>query len=464
MNLTKQHVHFIGIGGYGMSAIARVLLDLNYEVSGSDVEKNALVEKLIKRGATVVIGHEAENVIGADKVVYSTSIAADNVELVEATKRRIPTFHRSEMLADLLNSKKGIAVAGAHGKTTTSSMLAQTLEICEVDPTYIIGGEIVGLKGNAKAGKSDYVVAEADESDGSFLAYHPHLAIVTNIEADHLENYDNDFAKLKQAYVEFINQVRPEGKAIIGWDDEHVRSIAKELTSNVVTYAINTPADYMAKEIEPEGHLISFAVYHGDERLGKVTLQKPGRHNVLNALAVIVASLSLGLSFHAIAEALYQFQGAKRRFQIIGEVNEILVIDDYAHHPTEIVATLAAAKAINRKIRVVFQPQRYSRTHLLMKEFSEAFGDADEVIINTLYAPAGEAPIPGVNAERLAELIKVNSNPNTTFLATHAQVVDYLVTHAEAGDVVFTMGAGDIWRVSHGLVEELVNVSKPSNI
>jgi UDP-N-acetylmuramate--alanine ligase len=460
MNLIKKHVHFIGIGGYGMSAIARVLLDLEYEVSGSDVEQNALVEKLMERGATVTIGHQAENVIGADKIVYSTSIAADNVELVEATKRRIPTYHRSEMLAELLNSQKGIAVAGAHGKTTTSSMLAQTLEICEVDPTYIIGGEIVGLKSNAKAGKSDYVVAEADESDGSFLAYQPHLAIVTNIEADHLENYDNNFENLKQAYVEFINQVRPEGTAIIGWDDEHVRSIASQLTSKVVTYGIDHPADYMAKEIKPEGHLISFAVYYGEERLGKVTLKKPGRHNVLNALAVIIASLSLGLSFSEIAAALFQFQGAKRRFQIIGEVNQVLVVDDYAHHPTEIAATLKAAKALNRRIVVVFQPQRYSRTHLLMKEFSESFAEADEVIINTLYAPAGEAPIPGVSAERLAELIKENSNPNTIFLATHAGVIDHLLTHSKPSDLVFTMGAGDIWRVSHGLLEELQKVAR----
>lgn len=458
MNLTKQHVHFIGIGGYGMSAIARVLLDLEYEVSGSDVEKNALVEKLMERGAAVTIGHQPENVIGADKIVYSTSIAADNVELVEATKRRIPIYHRSELLAELLNSKNGIAVAGAHGKTTTSSMLAQTLEICKVDPTYIIGGEVVGLKSNAKAGKSDYVVAEADESDGSFLAYHPHLAIVTNIEADHLENYDNDFEKLKQAYVEFINQVRPEGTAIIGWDDPHVRSIASELTSNVITYGIDHPADYMAKEIQAEGHFISFAVYQGEKRLGKITLQKPGKHNVLNALAVVIASLTLGLSFSEIADALFQFQGAKRRFQIIGEVNQILVVDDYAHHPTEIAATLKAAKALNRRIVVVFQPQRYSRTHLLMKEFSESFADADEVIINTLYAPAGEAPIPGVNAERLSELIKENSNPNTIFLAKHAEVIDYLLTHSKSGDLVFTMGAGDIWRVSHGLVEELKKV------
>jgi UDP-N-acetylmuramate--alanine ligase len=457
--LTKQHVHFIGIGGYGMSAIAHVLLDLQYKVSGSDVEQNTLVEKLIARGVTVTIGHHAENVIGADKVVYSTSIAADNVELVEATKKRIPTYHRSKMLAELLNSKKGIAVAGAHGKTTTSSMLAQTLEICGVDPTYIIGGEIVGLKGNAKAGKSDYVVAEADESDGSFLSYYPHLAVVTNIEADHLENYDGNFEKLKQAYIEFVNQVRPGGKAILCLDDEHCRNMIKEIKTDTISYAIDYEADYMAKEIEPNGHMISFAVYHNNERLGKVTLQKPGRHNVLNALAAIVASLTLGLPFSEIANGLVQFQGAKRRFQVIGEVNDVLIVDDYAHHPTEIEATLKAANALNRRIVVVFQPQRYSRTHLLMKEFSEAFSDADEVIINTLYAPMGEAPIPGVSAERLAELIKENSNPNTIFLSEKNQVVDYLLTHAGAGDLVFTMGAGDIWRVSHGLVEELMKVT-----
>ncbi len=457
--MTQKHVHFIGIGGYGMSAIARVLLDLNYEVSGSDVEKNALVEKLIDRGAKVTIGHRAENVFGVEKVVYSTSIAPDNVELVAAKSQDIPTYHRSEMLAELLNSKQGIAVAGAHGKTTTSSMLAQTLEICGVDPTYIIGGEIVGLKGNAKAGQSSYVVAEADESDGSFLAYYPHLAVVTNIEADHLENYDGNFEKLKQAYISFVNQVRPDGKSILCWDDEHVRSISSDITSDYLTYAIDHEADYMAKEIEPNGHLISFVVYHGAKRLGKVTLQKPGKHNVLNALAVVVSCLTLGLSFSAIAEALFEFQGAKRRFQVIGEVNNILVVDDYAHHPTEITATLSAAKALNGRIVVVFQPQRYSRTHLLMKEFSEAFTDADEVVINTLYAPAGEEPIPGVSAERLAELIKVNSNPNTIFLAEKNQVVDYLLTHTKPGDLVFTMGAGDIWRVSHELVEELRKVT-----
>jgi UDP-N-acetylmuramate--alanine ligase len=457
--LKKQHVHFIGIGGYGMSAIAHVLLDLQYKVSGSDVEQNALVEKLIARGVTVTIGHHAGNVIGADKVVYSTSIAAENVELVEATKKHIPTYHRSEMLAELLNSKKGIAVAGAHGKTTTSSMLAQTLEICKVDPTYIIGGEIVGLKGNAKAGKSEYVVAEADESDGSFLSYYPHLAVVTNIEADHLENYDGDFEKLKQAYIAFVNQVRPGGKAILCADDEHCRNMIKEIKTDTLSYGIDHEADYTAKEIEPNGHMISFAVYHNKERLGKVTLQKPGRHNVLNALAAIVASLTLGLPFSEIAEGLVQFQGAKRRFQVIGEVNDVLIVDDYAHHPTEIEATLKAAKALNRRIVVVFQPQRYSRTHMLMNEFSEAFYDADEVIINTLYAPMGEEPIPGANAERLAELIKENSNPNTIFLAEKNQVVDYLLTHAKSGDLVFTMGAGDIWRVSHELVEELNKVT-----
>jgi UDP-N-acetylmuramate--alanine ligase len=458
MSVTKQHVHFIGIGGYGMSAIARVLLDLGYEVSGSDVAQNTLVEKLISRGAKVVIGHQPTNVVGADKVVYSTSISADNVELVEASKRGIPTYHRSEMLAELLNSKQGIAVAGAHGKTTTSSMLAQTLEICNVDPTYIIGGEVVGLKSNAKAGKSDYVVAEADESDGSFLAYHPYLAVVTNIEADHLENYNNDFLQLKQAYVKFVNNIRPEGIAVLCWDDAHIRDIAAQVTSNVITYGIDEVADFTARDIQPNGHKITFAVYQKEEYLGNVTLQKPGRHNVLNALAVVASCLSIGLSFADIAAALAQFQGAKRRFQVIGEVNDVLVVDDYAHHPTEITATLKAAKALQRKIIVVFQPQRYSRTHLLMKEFSESFGDADEVIINTLYAPAGEAPIAGVNAERLAELIKQNSNPNTIFLATHDEVIEHLRTHTKSGDLVFTMGAGDIWRVSHGFVAAMEKV------
>lgn len=438
-----------------MSAIARVLLDLGYEVSGSDVAENLLVQKLIERGAKVTIGHDPSNIKGAETIVYSTSISEDNVERVAAEEKGIEVLHRSQMLARLLNNKKGIAVAGAHGKTTTSSMIAQTLEICGADPTYIIGGEVVGLKGNAKAGRSDYVVAEADESDGSFLEYYPYIAVVTNIEPDHLENYDGNFENLKKAYREFLSQVRPDGTAILCWDDPHVRDMAKEVRSRSITYALDRPADYTAANIRENQREISFTVMKGEEALGDITLRIPGRHNVSNALAVVIACLQIGLKFEDIASALFEFQGAKRRFQVIGEVDDILVVDDYAHHPTEIEATLKGAKALGRRIVLVFQPQRYSRTHLLMNEFSRAFGLADEVIINTIYAPPGEKPIPGVTAERLAELIVQNSNPNTRFIATKEAVIDYLLTNARPGDLVMTMGAGDIWRVSHGFVAEL---------
>jgi UDP-N-acetylmuramate--alanine ligase len=450
-----KRVHFIGIGGYGMSAIARVLLDLGHEVTGSDVAENALVQRLVERGAKVVIGHQAENIGDADIVVYSSSIAPDNVERVAAQERGIEVLHRSQMLARLLNDKKGIAVAGAHGKTTTSSMIAQTMELCGADPTYIIGGEIVSLKGNAKAGKSDYVVAEADESDGTFLEYYPHIAVVTNIEPDHLENYGGDFENLKNAYRSFLRQVRPEGLAILCWDDPYVREMAGEVRGRVATYALNEPADFTAGNIRQNLRETTFTVYRKGEELGEITLRIPGRHNVANALAVVIACLETGLPFDGIARALYEFQGAKRRFQVIGEVDDILVVDDYAHHPTEIAATLKGARALNRRIVVVFQPQRYSRTHLLMEEFSRAFGEADEVIINTIYAPPGEKPIPGVSAERLAEMIRENSNPNTRFFATKEEIADYLLEHARPGDLVMTMGAGDIWRLSHGLVPEL---------
>lgn len=451
----KEHIHFIGIGGYGMSAIARVLLELGYHVSGSDVAENKLVKSLKAYGAEVYIGHDASYVEGADTVVYSTSIAEDNVERVAAKEKGIETLHRSQMLARLLNNKKGIAVAGAHGKTTTSSMIAQTLEICGKDPTYIIGGEVVGLKGNAKAGTSEYVVAEADESDGTFLEYYPHMAVVTNIEQDHLENYDGDFQKLLNAYREFLSQIRPEGTAILCWDDEYVREMAEEVRGKYITYGIDQPADYMATNIYENQREISFTVVHKQKELGEITLTIPGRHNVSNALAVVVVCLEMGIPFEDLPKALYQFQGAKRRFQVIGEVDDILIVDDYAHHPTEIEATLLAAKAIEKRVVVVFQPQRYSRTHLLMNEFSYAFSQADEVIIHTIYAPPGEQPIPGVTAENLANLIKKNSNPHTKFIATKEEVVAYLLDHIRPGDLIITMGAGDIWRVAHQLVEQL---------
>ncbi|MDQ0061277.1 UDP-N-acetylmuramate--L-alanine ligase [Paenibacillus harenae] len=458
---TAEHVHFIGIGGYGMSAIARVMLEMGYKVTGSDVARQELTEKLAAKGADIYIGHQPEHVNGADLVVYSTALSKDNVERRAAEELNIPVLHRSQMLARLMNAGKGIAVAGAHGKTTTSSMIALVMENCDADPTYIIGGEIVNVGTNAKAGKGEYVVAEADESDGSFLHYHPTLAIVTNIEPDHLENYDGDFGKLKAAYVQFLQQVKSGGKAIVCADDENVKELlplvytGAEGESQLVTYAIDSEADYTASNITLGDRKVSFDVTNKGALLGTIELSVPGRHNVYNAMATVITCLESGLSFGAIAEAIREFRGAKRRFQVLGEVNDILVIDDYAHHPTEIQATISAAKATGKRIIAVFQPQRYTRTFFLFDQFSRAFTEADEVIITDIYSPAGELQIEGVHSHKLVELIKSNSNANTVYLPTKEEVLSYLQERVAPGDLVITMGAGDIWKVADQLAKSL---------
>lgn len=450
-----RRAHFIGIGGYGMSAVARVLLDMGIKVTGSDVAENKLIKRLLERGAIVHIGHDASHVEGADLVVYSSSIPEENVERIEARRKGIPVLHRSQMLARLLNDRFGIAVAGAHGKTTTSSMIALALELCGKDPTFVIGGEILGLDGNAKAGKSMYVVAEADESDGTFLEYYPSIAVVTNVEQDHLENYDGDFNKLKRAYRQFLSQVKPDGLTVLCLDDPHLREIASQLHNRVITYGIDRPADYNAVDIRRQGRQVSFRVVRGEEELGEMMLNVPGRHNVNNALAALIVCLETGLSFPEAAAALGRFQGAKRRFQLIGEVDGITVVDDYAHHPTEIRATLNGAKAMEKRIVAVFQPQRFSRTYFLMEEFSRAFGQADEVIITDIYSPPGEKPIPGVTSDRLAQLVRQNSNPNTLYCPAKEDVLNTLLERIRPGDLIMTMGAGDIWRVARDLVSRL---------
>ncbi|MUT64520.1 UDP-N-acetylmuramate--L-alanine ligase [Paenibacillus sp. NEAU-GSW1] len=456
---TAEHVHFIGIGGYGMSAIARVMLEMGYTVTGSDVARQELTEKLAAKGAQIFIGHEPEHVKGADLVVYSTALSKDNVERKAAEELNIPVLHRAQMLARIMNAGKGIAVAGAHGKTTTSSMIALVMESCNADPTYIIGGEIVNVGTNAKAGKGEYVVAEADESDGSFLQYHPAMAIVTNIEPDHLENYDGDFGKLKSAYVQFLTQVKTDGKAIVCSDDETVAEILPRLdkgtAAKLITYGIDGDAEYKAERIVLGDRKVSFDVTRSGQRLGSVELSVPGRHNVYNALATVIACLEAGLSFENVAEAIQQFRGAKRRFQVLGEVNDILVIDDYAHHPTEIQATISAAKATGKRIVAVFQPQRYTRTYFLLDQFSRAFPEADEVIITDIYSPAGEQQIEGVNSRKLVELIQSNSNANTAYIPTKEEVLSHLEAKVAPGDLVITMGAGDIWKVADALAKKL---------
>ncbi|MFD0588301.1 UDP-N-acetylmuramate--L-alanine ligase [Paenibacillus sp. GCM10027627] len=460
---TAEHVHFIGIGGYGMSAIARVMLEMGYKVTGSDVARQELTEKLAAKGADIYIGHQPEHVKGADLVVYSTALTSDNVERRAAEELNIPVLHRAQMLARLMNAGKGVAVAGAHGKTTTSSMIALVMESCKADPTYIIGGEIVNVGTNAKAGKGEYVVAEADESDGSFLQYHPSIAIVTNIEPDHLENYDGDFEKLKAAYVQFLRQVKEGGKAIVCADDIIVQELLPQIyagqsdkeASQLVTYGIEGNAQYKAADIVLGDRKVSYTMLRGEVELGTIELSVPGLHNVYNSMATVITCLEAGLAFDAVKEAIKSFRGAKRRFQVLGEINDILVIDDYAHHPTEIQATISAAKATGKRIIAVFQPQRYTRTYFLFEQFSRAFPEADQVIITDIYSPAGEKQIEGVSSGKLVELIRKNSHASAEYIATKEEVLEVLKERVAPGDLVITMGAGDIWKVADALAKSL---------
>lgn len=452
---TSQHVHFIGIGGYGMSAIAKVMLEMGYRVSGSDLARQELTDKLAAKGAKVFIGHEANQVQGADMVVYSTALPKNNVEMRKAEELAIPILHRAQMLARIMNERKGVAVAGAHGKTTTSSMIALVMEKCSQDPTYIIGGEIVNLGHNAKAGLGDFVVAEADESDGSFLQYHPYLAVVTNIEADHLENYGGSFDNLKHSYARFLSQVKPGGKAIVCFDDPNLQELLPEVESDVITFGFGEGADYTASQIELGDRKVSFDMNHNGRCLGRVHLSVPGKHNVYNALATLIACMEAGLNFDSASQTLAEFRGAKRRFQVLSEAEDMLIIDDYAHHPTEIEATIKAATETGKRVIAVFQPQRYSRTYFLFELFSRAFGLADEVLITDIYSPAGEQQIEGVNSLKLAELTRRNSNPNTAYIADKEHVLSYLSDRIQPGDLVLTMGAGDIWKVAEALAKDL---------
>ena len=456
-----MHVHFIGIGGYGMSALAKVMLEKGMVVSGSDLAEGSFIEKLRAKGATIQIGHAAHQVSGADIVVYSTACSQDNPEIVAARAQGMLVIHRADLLAALLNEQKGIAIAGAHGKTTTSSMTAVVMDGCGLAPTYVIGGEVVNFGDNARAGSSDWVVAEADESDRSFLKYHPQVAVVTNIEADHLENYDGDFAVLLASYRQFLQQVRPGGTAILCVDDPYLRELVQELraqqTCRVITYGMTSDdADYRVSDLQEADRYLSFSLMHQQQSLGKVELFVPGRHNALNATAALItAMVEGGVDYATAAAALKTFRGAKRRFQVLGEPKDILIVDDYAHHPTEIVATLQAARSTGRRVVAAFQPQRYTRTYFLFDEFSRAFANADEVLITDIYSPAGEQAIEGVNSVALVEAIARNSNQRVRHLATNNEVLAWLHEHAQPGDVVLTMGAGDIWRVAHQFHNDL---------
>jgi UDP-N-acetylmuramate--alanine ligase len=439
-----QQVHFVGIGGVGMSGIAEVLLNLGYRITGSDARRGESVERLERLGAKVFIGHEASHTDGAHVVVYSSAVARDNVEVQAARLRGVPVIPRAEMLAELMRLKYGIAIAGTHGKTTTTSMVAAVLAAGELDPTVVVGGRILGLGTNARLGQGEFLVAEADESDGSFLKLSPTIAVVTTVDAEHLDHYA-DLDAICAAFLTFVNKVPFYGAAVLCLDQPNIQQMIPRADKRVITYGLESSADLTARRLTFAGTTSRFEVVQRGRVLGAVALEAPGRHNVLNALAAIAVGLDLELPFDVIARALAGFRGVQRRFQVRGEVRGVLVVDDYGHHPAEIRATLAAAKAgYDRRVITVFQPHRYSRTQHLRQEFLTAFYQSDVLVVMDIYA-AGEAPIPGVHARDLAEGIAAHGHREVHYMnGDRAAIVDFLCESTRSGDLVLTLGAGDV--------------------
>jgi len=456
-----RRVHFVGIGGAGMSGIAEVLHNLDYEVSGSDLRENAVTRRLRDMDIAVCIGHDAGNVADCDVVVVSTAISTDNPELVAARDQRIPVVPRAEMLAELMRFRYGIGVAGTHGKTTTTSLTASLLAEGGLDPTFVIGGQLNSAATNAQLGAGHYLVAEADESDASFLYLQPSMAVVTNIDADHLSTYEGDFDRLRQTFIEFLHHLPFYGLAVLCLDDPEVARVLEEVTRPVITYGIDADADVKAAAVNQEGMQTHFQVQRrGHDQLLPVTLNLPGRHNVLNALAAIAVATELGVSDTAIQKALAGFQGIGRRFQVAGEIStaagKVLMIDDYAHHPREIAPTLAAVRAgwPGRRLVVVFQPHRYSRTHDLFDDFIKVLSSVDVLVLGEVYA-AGEAPISGADGRALSRGIRARGHIDPVFVEELESLPAVLNDLLQDGDVLLTLGAGNIGGVAARLADEL---------
>jgi UDP-N-acetylmuramate--alanine ligase len=452
-----RRIHFVGIGGIGMSGIAEVLINLGYEVSGSDIEEGQTVQRLRALGGKVTPGHRPENVgEDCDVVVVSSAVRPDNVEVQEARRRQVPVIPRAEMLAELMRIKYGIAIAGSHGKTTTTSMVAQVLSGAGLDPTILIGGRLGVLGSNAKLGRGDLLVSEADESDGSFLRLSPTIAVVTNIDAEHLDHYGS-LADLKTSFADFLNKVPFYGVGIVCLDEAGIQEILPRLSRRVVTYGFSAQADLSAGAIEMKEFRAAYDALLQGKRLGRVTLRVPGRHNIANSLAAVAVGLDLEIPFPAIAAELAGFHGADRRFQLKGEVGGIMVIDDYGHHPTEITATLSAAKkGWGRRTVVVFQPHRYTRVRALLGEFARAFYDADVLAVTDIY-PAGEIPLPGVTAEGVARAIEEHGHKDVTLVKDLKDAPAWLKGRAREGDMVITMGAGSVYRAA----DEFLRLLRP---
>lgn len=437
-------IHLIGIGGIGMRAIANVLILQGFDVSGSDVKESVVVNHFREMGARIFIGHDAKAVEGVDAIVISTAIPEDNPELVAAREQGITVLHRSDVVKAVVDITKGIAVAGAHGKTTTTSMLGQIFEEALLDPTIIIGGEVNYLQGNSKLGKGEHSIVEADESDGSFLKLNPRRIVVTNIENDHMDHYKT-MENLLKAFDEFIHKLpKEDGLAIVCGDNINIRKLLPALDRRVITYGFNEDNDYVAKDVHYEDHLLVYDIYKNGFYDGRIKLQVPGLHNVLNSLGAYALAQQEGIETEVIAKALIKFIGAKRRFETKGLVNGIWIVDDYAHHPTEINATLKAAKDIEKhRVVCVFQPHRYTRTNLLLKEFSQAFKEADVIVMTDIYG-AGEAPIAGIDGYSIPKAIKEATGQEVHYVANADDLPAYLMTFIKPQDLVITMGAGNI--------------------
>lgn len=448
----KTEIHFVGIGGIGMSGIAEVLVNLEYSVSGSDLKKSATTRRLESLGVKIYSGHRAENVEGADVVVVSSAVRQDNVEVDRARTLQIPIIPRAEMLAELMRLKYGIAVAGSHGKTTTTSMVAVMLDHAGFDPTMVVGGRLAILGSNARLGSSDFMVVEADESDRSFLHLSPVIAVVTGIDREHMEAY-RDLEDLEEAFVDFVNKVPFYGASVVCLDEERIQDLLPKIRRRYVTYGYSTQADVTAEGVELSEMKSSFTLKLRGEEIGRVTLNVPGRVSVLNSLAAVGVALELGIPREQILSGLEAYTGVDRRFQIKGGDGGILVVDDYGHHPTEIRASLATAKeAFGRRTIVVFQPHRYTRIQALYEEFCHAFHQADLLLVTEIY-PAGEEPIPGVTGLALAEGIKKHGHRDVRFIEALDAIPAVVAEEMEEGDLILTLGAGSVTTLSDRLLE-----------